>query len=154
MSETKADLEARVARLEQENENLRGQLAASGAVRPVAARHTFRLNQGQLAELEMTGYTVIDGARFSTDEVRARLAESANQSGVQIADVDPAVAAAAGAAIPDRTGGNVVGVDFTYPSVARGQIDPAVAGTPGISGPAATDVRVVDVVTVDEPIED
>lgn len=125
----RADLDAKTA----EVENLRGQLAASGANRPGVApvQHQFVLNQAQLMELESTGFTLVDGVQTSAADVRKMLGK--DQRGITINEpktpITPIPVRERQAAVP--------GVDFVYPSVAPGQIDPAVAGTPGISGPAA-----------------
>ena len=134
MAELKEDIERERDALREENENLRGQLAAAGAARPGLAapvQHRFELSQGQLADLESFGVTNVGGRQVTTDEVRGML--TGNQSGLQIADASAPVAVAP---VRERQAA-VPGVDFVYPSVAPGQIDPAVAGTPGISGPAA-----------------
>lgn len=134
-NETKADLEAQVERLQSENENLRGQLAAAGARRPVAAGASpaqFVLSEGQRLELELTGQTTGPGGQpMTVDDARTRLAESENQSGVQIAD--GARPLAPPTPVVERPA--VVGVTHVYPSIRPGVIDPAVAGQPGISGP-------------------
>lgn len=143
MSEpTKADLEATNAEMtaelnavRAENENLRGQLAASGARRPPAVEHPFVLSQGELAELETYGVTNHDGQRLTREQALTRMAASDDQRGVQIAEPKADLAASLPAVRPNL---GLPGVDYVYPSVRPGAIDPAVAGTPGISGPAAT----------------
>jgi hypothetical protein len=143
MAETKtaadraADTKTELERLRAENERLRGQLAAAGAaVGVVAPVHRFFLTEGDRQELELYGVANINGRRMTTEEVRAELAKSDTQSGVEIADADPALSRA-GDVAGQRAASAVPGVDFVYPSVAPGKIDPAVAGQPGINGPAA-----------------
>ena len=144
MSETKDEIAADRDRLQAENENLRGQLAAAGA-RAYAPAHRFQLSEGDRQELEIRGVVNIGGRLWTRDEVLAALAKAGpdasgnnDQSGVQIAEA-PAGTRIDPDTLPARTGPGVAGVDFVYPSVARGRIDPAVAGTPGVSGPAAAD---------------
>lgn len=131
MAETKEDIAAQRDQLQAENEQLRGQLAAAASrPGPVTPTHTFQLTQGHLVELETYGVTNINGRQYTTDEVRAKL--TGDQAGLHIEDASNPVTAPER---PDRP--PVAGVDYTWPSVAPGEIDPAVAGTPGISGPAA-----------------
>jgi hypothetical protein len=147
MSETKDEIAADRDRLQAENENLRGQLAAAGATRTAGqappAQHRFQLSEGDRQELEIRGVVNIGGRLWTRDEVLAEMARTGpdaaghnDQSAVEIAEapegtrIDPGL-------LPGRTGPGIAGVDFVYPSVERGKIDPAVAGTPGISGPAA-----------------
>jgi hypothetical protein len=130
--QTKAELEAENARLQAENENLRGQLAAAGAARGVQApvQHTFVLSEGQRQELAMHGNVLIDGRYRTADEVDAML--GSDQSAVPLEVPDQV------RQLPkEATRSAVAGVDFIYPSVAPGQLDPAVAGQPGVHGPAA-----------------
>jgi hypothetical protein len=125
-----------VAELRAENARLRAALARAGqpAGQP-AVQHKFFLSEGDRQELEMTGSVAIGGKRMTTDQVRAELAKSDTQAGTEVADADPeSVLNLPTAPTP---GPGIRGVDFVYPSVARGEIDPAVAGTPGVNGPAA-----------------
>lgn len=114
-----------------EVESLRGQLAAAGAGRVVAPVHTFELNQGQLAELETSGVTNVNGRQVTTDQVRGML--SGGQANLPIRDASNPVTPAT---VVGRRGA-AYGVDYVYPSVEPGRIDPAAAGQPGISGPPA-----------------
>lgn len=127
-----AELVAERDRLQRENENLRGQLAAAAANRVATPVHTFQLSQGQLAELEATGRTNVGGKLMDASEVRSLMPD--DQRRVEIA-TPPAEQVAA--LPPARPQGNTPGVDYVWPSVRPGAIDPAVAGTPGINGPAA-----------------
>lgn len=138
MTETKADVEAQRDALRAENENLRGQLAAAGATRQTATpQHVFQLSEGDRQELEIRGVVSINGRLMTKAEVEAAMAE-AGQRGVTIRDAPEGTRVDAGR-LAGLTGPGVRGIDFVYPSVARGLIDPAVAGTPGINGPAATE---------------
>jgi hypothetical protein len=130
MSETKEEIAAERDALRAENENLRGQLAAAGAVRPAPAEHRFVLSEGARQELEMTGVTNVGGRLRTRDEVLAMLDD--DQAGVEIAE-PPLEQARTSPQLREAAG--VEGVDFVYPSVAPGVLDPAVAGQPGISGP-------------------
>lgn len=151
MTETKADLEAERDALRAENENLRGQLAAAGAARQTAApQHVFQLSEGDRQELEIRGVVSIGGRLMTTAEVRQALAAAgAGQEHVEIADAPEGTRVD-----PGRRGGltgpGVRGIDFVYPSVARGLIDPAVAGVPGINGPAAPASEVPSDAAVDQ----
>jgi hypothetical protein len=146
MSENQKDVAAerdalrgRVAELEREAENLRGQLAASGATRVAAPRHTFALSEGARQELELNGVTTVDGRLYTAEQVREKLAASDTQRRVDFEEPDPTVVRA----VPvDRAVGRVrtEGVDYVYPSVDYGVIDPMAAGKPGISGPPADKV--------------
>lgn len=147
MSETKDEIAAERDRLRAENENLRGQLAASGATRTAGTaavpQHRFQLSEGDRQELEIRGVVAIGGRLYTREEVLAELAKAGpdeqghnDQSRVEIAEA-PAATRIDPATLATRTGPGVPGVDFVYPSVERGKIDPAVAGTPGISGPSA-----------------
>jgi hypothetical protein len=139
---TKAALEAELASAKQELELMRGQLAAAGADRPdkaAAGKHVFFLSEGVRQELEMFGVANVDGQLMTADAVRARL--TGDQEGVEIKEAAPELARQAPEVLV-RPG--VPGVDFVYPSVARGEIDPAVAGRPGINGPAAGDRGAID----------
>ena len=133
---TKADLEQELAALVAENENLRGQLAASGARRPGApVQHEFVLSEGQRLELETTGVTTYLGRTITRDQARAKLAGSTRQQGVEIADLEGVREPTLLRTTPTL---GVPHVDYVYPSVAPGVIDQAVAGTPGVNGPAAS----------------
>jgi hypothetical protein len=124
-----------IGRLEAENRRLRAQLAAAG--RPAGAAtpaHTFQLSEGDRQELEIRGVINYGGRVMTKADVEKAMRE-AGQEGVEIADAPAETKVAVGPNVD--TGPGVRGIDFVYPSVARGQIDPAVAGTPGISGPAA-----------------
>jgi hypothetical protein len=138
---TKADLEAQLAAARAENENLRGQLAASGAGatgRAYQAPHEFILSEGDRQELELHGVANIGGRLMTRAEVLELLADSRTQSGVEIGEPGPEADRTATALVANRNAErNIRGVTFVYPSVADGLIDPAVAGTPGINGPAA-----------------
>jgi hypothetical protein len=52
---------------------------------PVQVR-AFFLSEGDRQELELHGFTNINGRRMTTAEVRAELAKSETQKGVTIAD--------------------------------------------------------------------
>lgn len=134
---TKEEIAAERDALRAENENLRGQLAAAGAARPgvqAPVQHTFQLSEGDRQQLEITGVINVGGKLLTKAEVVKLLGK--DQKNVPIADA-PAATRVDPDKLPDRTGKGVEGVDYVYPSVARGEIDPAVAGTPGISGPPA-----------------
>lgn len=130
MSETKDEIAAERDQLRAENENLRGQLAASGVRRPAPVSHEFMLSEGQRQELLTNGVTTIGGVRTTREDIERRL--STRQADVELGDAEPV-----DGGVGVRVQGNTPGVDFVYPSVYAGAIDPAVAGTPGISGPAA-----------------
>lgn len=131
MAETKDQISAERDALRAENENLKGQLAASGG-RVYQPAATFQLTEGARQELLANGVTVIGGQRMTVADVYDRLSPEERES-VDLGDKEPVDAAAA------RTPHTAIpGVDFIYPSVAPGKIDPKVAGTPGISGPPAT----------------
>lgn len=135
MTELKEDIAAERDRLREENENLRGQLAAAGA-RPAGTRRVeFQLSEGERQELLAHGVVNVGGVRMTREDVEERLGE--HQDGIDLGDAEPVDAALAAERGPR---GAIRGVDFIYPSVRPGEIDPAVAGTPGINGPAATDV--------------
>lgn len=147
MSETKDDIAAERDQLRAENENLRGQLAATGATRTAgqatAPQHRFQLSEGDRQELEIRGVVAIGGRLYTREEVLAELAKAGpdqdghnDQSHVEIAEA-PASTRVDPALVQARTGPGVPGVDYVWPSVERGKIDPKVAGTPGISGPSA-----------------
>jgi hypothetical protein len=131
--QTKADLEAEIARLTKDNENLRGQLAAAGA-RPPAAQHQFLLSEGQRQELALNGNVLVNGQYLTADQVVSKLGP--DQQGLELDVPDKA------RELPrEVTRDKVAGIDYVYPSVAYGQVDPAVAGQPGVHGPAATTKR-------------
>lgn len=140
MAESKADLEQRVQQLEEDNDRLRGQLAAAGARPASVAPAPFVLTEGDRQQLEATGFATIGGRVLLTEEVRELLGAD---SGVEIRDVSETQRAAAEStvrALRVGTGAEqqgIRGVTHVWPSVEPGGIDPAVAGTPGISGPAA-----------------
>jgi len=134
MAETKDEIAAERDRLRQENENLRGQLAASGAGRAYQPAAQFILSEGNRQELLTYGATTIGGRRVTRDEVEQATAGNSRYANVDLGDTDPPAALPGG-----RQSMAVPGVDYVYPSVAPGRIDPAVAGTPGINGPAATE---------------
>lgn len=140
MAETKDDIAAERDKLREENEQLRRQLAASGAApasgRVVAPQQTFMLSEGERQELAARGVLSIGGRLYSRDEVRQKLGDS--QQDLDLGDAEPDQATML-ALQQQRKAGAVEGVDYVYPSVAPGEIDPAVAGTPGISGPPAGD---------------
>jgi hypothetical protein len=148
---TKADLEQRLAAAQAENENLRGQLvAATGlatAGRTYQPAQTFFLSEGDRQELERHGVANIGGRLMTVDQVRAELAKSDTQSGVEIGDPKPGTDRREIAKAALSQPANIRGVTYVYPSVADGLIDPAVAGTPGITGPAGkrSDVPPADV---------
>jgi hypothetical protein len=133
-TETKEEIAAERDRLRAENENLRGQLTASGVTRTAGtaapAAHTFQLSEGDRQELATTGLVNVGGRAMTRDEVRAALGK--DQQNIDLGTAEPTYVPPAG-----RSTG-VEGVDYIYPSVSPGFIDPNVAGTPGISGPAAT----------------
>lgn len=131
--ETKDQIAAERDKLREENQRLRGQLAAAG--RPgYQPSQTFTLSEGARQELESTGVANINGRRMTREDVLAELGD--DQAAVEIAE--PAEALDQRGAVAERRAASAIpGFDFIYPSVAPGQIDPAVAGTPGISGPAA-----------------
>lgn len=123
------DAPSELVSLRQENARLRAQLAATGRTAALAAEHTFVLSEGARQELLATGRATIDGRSYTRAEVEAELGRSETQGGVDLEGApDPAPLPVA----PAPT--NIRGVDFVYPSVARGELDPAVAGAPGISG--------------------
>lgn len=74
MSETKADLEARVAELEEQNARLRADLDAARAgtatARPANPEPRFELTAGEQAELQTTGVTrsLRTGLEITADE--------------------------------------------------------------------------------------
>lgn len=123
---------AELKRLQAENENLRGQLAAAGARNTTAApaAHVFQLSEGQRQELQMHGNAVIDGKMMTIDEVRKILPPG--QTTVEITAPKTVRELPA-----ERTRDKIAGIDYIYPSVEYGKLDPAVAGQPGVSGPAA-----------------
>lgn len=130
MAETKDDIAAERDALRAENEQLRAQLAAAGRPEgPVRPAQTFQLSEGDRQELAMRGVVNVAGRQLTAEQVRAKLPEG--QRDIDLGDAD------APAPLPTRPETNIAGVDYVWPSVARGQIDPAVAGTPGINGPAA-----------------
>lgn len=61
MSMTKAELEAKVSELEEDNERLRAELAAAGGTmagtprRPAPVEPSFGMSEGERADLEQTG---------------------------------------------------------------------------------------------------
>lgn len=121
--------------LRAENARLRAQLAAAGRTAGApAAQHTFQLSEGDRQELEIRGVINYGGRAMTKDDVEAEMVK-AGQRGVEIADAPAETRIELGPEI--ATGPGVRGIDYVYPSVARGKIDPDVAGTPGISGPAA-----------------
>lgn len=121
------DAPSELVSLRQENARLRAQLAAAGRTVAPAAGHTFVLSEGARQELLATGRATIDGRSYTRAEVKAELGDA--QSDVDLEGApDPAPLPVA----PAPT--NIRGVDFVYPSVARGELDPAVAGAPGVSG--------------------
>ena len=106
---TKEELEQEVARLTAdvetltaENDRLTDRLldAPAPAVPAPVARRPW-LSEGERQELERHGVTnsPFDGRRITIDEAREYLEES-GQHGVEIADPDPAMAAAAGYTAP------------------------------------------------------
>ena len=92
MAETRAELEARVADLEQENAQLRRQLAgATVAGQPGQAQHRFELSEAARQELVDHGETSVGGQLKTRAEVRELLGP--NQQNVDIGaddDVDQA----------------------------------------------------------------
>lgn len=123
-------------RLQAENENLRGQLAAASvpARGPAAAQHTFVLTEGARQELISQGYTVVNGRPMSRAQVVDALGDKAGAYDLGTTDPDHTMPV-------DKPRTAIRGFDFVYPSVAPGVIDPAVAGTPGIHGPSADDAE-------------
>lgn len=129
MADTKADLEARVAALEADNERLRDQVAAAGASPArvtFPTRPAFGLSEGERQALEVEGVTNSPftgerllasdhGVDVITDAGRARLAKA--QAG-----------AGRGG---DREG--IEGVDYVYPSASPGVLadDAPVRGAVG-----------------------
>lgn len=123
---TKADLEAKLAAVQAENETLRGQLteARAGAASP--ARITFagrpqyrggtKLSEGERQDLEMNGVANDPnggGLLLASDfgvEVKTEAGRTALENAVKRRDGDRAV----------DGGDGIEGVDFVYPSVARG----------------------------------
>lgn len=130
MAETKDEIAADRDRLQLENEQLRGSLAAAGVgPRVQQPAHTFQLSEGQRQELVMNGYTNINGVIRTRDEVQEMLGE--DQAAVELGDGDPP---AGTPVVQPRS--EIRGVSHVYPSTRPGFIDPSVAGLPGISGPA------------------
>lgn len=125
MAETKAELEARNAELEAENERLRGQLATAGAGQRVTQAQPRQpwLSEGERQELEAYGHTSspFTGRTVTTDEAREAHPD------VDIADAKPGAVKAAGPA-PRRIKAPREGVDYVYPSVAPGQLAPEFGG--------------------------
>lgn len=122
MTETKADLEARVADLEAERDQLHGQLAAATAATPgpvqAAPRRPF-LSEAERAELELRGQTTspFTGEPLTRDQVLEELAQSDDQQGVEIAEPSPGLVAE----LPKtRERKPIEGVDYIWPSVAPG----------------------------------
>jgi hypothetical protein len=138
MAETKEEIAAERDDLREQNErqtaeieNLRGQLAASGAAaRTYAPSQQFALSEGDRQELVQRGVVNIGGRRMSREQVAAALPDS-------YANVDLGTAEPADGDLQDAERSKIRGVDFVYPSVEPGLIDPKVAGTPGINGPSA-----------------
>lgn len=124
MALTKAELEERAARLEADNERLRGQLATAGAGQRIAQAtpRTPWLSEGERQELEAYGAAVspFTGQRVTADEAREAYPD------VEIREAKPGAVRAAGPA-PRRTAQPREGVDFVYPSVAPGQLADDVA---------------------------
>lgn len=136
MSETKDDIAADRERLAAENTALRAQLAALGRTAVAAPQYTFQLSEGERQELEQVGWINVRGRVMTKADVLAAMAKAgAGQESVEIADAPEGTRLAP--PVEAVTGPGVRGIDYVYPSVARGLVDPAVAGTPGINGPAA-----------------
>jgi hypothetical protein len=140
MPETKEDIAAERDRLQAENENLRGQLAAASvpARGPAAPQHTFILTEDARQQLVTSGVAYTGGRVMTRDQVVSLL--GARADAYDLGDVEPAEPVQPEAA--PRVG--IRGFDYVYPSIAPGVIDPAVAGTPGINGPSADDMPAVE----------
>ncbi|SCF22654.1 hypothetical protein [Micromonospora mirobrigensis] len=121
MSETKDEIAAERDQLRAENEQLRGQLTTAGVPRlenEAAPRRPF-LSEGERQELETYGVTnsPFTGQRLQADEVRAELATSDDQQGVEIGEAAPGLAREVP---PTRERTPIEGVDYVWPSVAPG----------------------------------